>query len=343
MPKEKATVTFYNISQCGFFKFGDKAPLYGSTEELMKEVKEWSDDKALIETYLYEPKNDLLPVYLFDIKEKNSDWLITMWNQVPSNGQSVASVMGDSQVGRADVVMNAVAEGSIPGFATYFWIIPQKKIFATIRFQHLITAQKAMQEYMESFLEIASSHACIDYDEDDNILNHNGFIADQDTEDEEPNQRIHPRFRTELVRRPGKHDLIRNNAHQVSRVERNTMLKLNNAEELDWWQRLMRFTSIHIPNDKPDRMRLRYRLTTSVTEDDVNSIIEAWEDNQDKQWDDYGFVFRGSSEIHWLSKSLARDEIEIEIKRSNDEVVDADSLIDALSAMKADLIKLAKG
>ena len=341
MALETANITFYRITQCGFFAFGEGAPEFGSTEELLKELKEWSEGKTLIETKLHEPVGDILPTYLLDIQEHAGTWLLTMWNQVPSTKQNVASVMAESSVGKADVVMNSIKKGSIPGFATYFWFHPGQNLFATLRFQHLVTAQKAMQVYLESFLELASSHVV-----STGLLGETGIEVKgyQETQGDEASEvrRLYPRFRTQMVRSPGKHDLILKNFDRITRVERNTLLRLDRPEDIDAWQQFLRWTNISQPQQRPDRMRIKYRLTTCVTLADVTAMIDDWNQDAEKEWDDYGFVFKGSTDIHWLSHSLARIEQDLEISRDNDEVVNSDSLLKALHPIRASLLKTAQ-
>lgn len=108
MALETANITFYQINQCGYFAHGEDVPAFGNTPSLLKEVAEWSKGKTLIETKLNEPVGDVLPTYLFDIQEFGGAWLLTIWNEVPSTKQNVASVMATSAVGKADVVMNEI-------------------------------------------------------------------------------------------------------------------------------------------------------------------------------------------------------------------------------------------
>lgn len=342
MPIETASLTFYAINQCGFYTWGGDEPQFGNTHELLAELQEWSEGKELQQTKLYEPTGDLLPVYLLDIRPYENAWLVTVWNQVPAAGKNIASVMGQSRVGNADVVMNKIVEGSIPGFATYFWFIPEHNIFASARFSHLITAQKAMQVYMESFLEFASSHAIVERMDGQELgLNVIGYRADPAAPDEAL-PKVSPRFRTRLIKHPGKHEYILRNFDRISRVERSMLLRLNKASDLEMWQKLIRFTNMHKPAQQPEKMRLKYRLTTEVTEQDVRAMIDSWNEGAEKQWDDYGFVFRGSSDIHWLSHSLARKEFDLEVNRMNDEVVEPESLLKALHAIKPELLRMAQ-
>lgn len=343
MSTETASITFYSITQCGFYSWRGKSPLFGSTSKLLTEIAAWSKDKELQQTKLYEPKGDLLPVYLLDITQHGNDWLVTMWNQVPSTEKGVASVMGSSKVGDADVVMNPVAKGSIPGFATYFWFLPNTESFASVRFSHLITAQKAMQEYMESFLEFASSHAVLERQEGPDLEVVLLGYKENPAGSELPSLKIYPKFRTELVKNPGKHEYILKNIGQISRVERSMQLRLDQKEDLSMFQTILRFTHMHNPVNPPKQMRFKYRLATGVTKDEVQAIIDSWNEGAEKQWDDYGFVLRGSSSIHWLSHSLARKDVALNIGRVNDEVVEPVSLLVALHANKTELLSVAKG
>ncbi|MGC3292800.1 hypothetical protein ACPTFP_30630, partial [Pseudomonas aeruginosa] len=55
----------------------------------------------------------------------------------------------------------------------------------------------------------------------------------------------------------------------------------------------------------------------------VEQIIVSWIDAQDREWDDYGFQLKGEASPHWRSHSIARDEIQQDVKRDNLEVVNA--------------------
>ncbi len=44
--------------------------------------------------------------------------------------------MRNSSVTAPDVVMNQIQDNSIPGYATYFWILPSYGLFASVRFKN---------------------------------------------------------------------------------------------------------------------------------------------------------------------------------------------------------------
>lgn len=341
MPVEKAKITFYRVSQCGYYPRGEAdAPAFGSLQSMLTDLSNWSNGKQLAATKTYEAADgaEFLPAYLMDITQGASSFVVTMWNQTPGTEGKVAAVIGTSNVGNPKVVMNAVPEGGIPGFATYFWFIPKQNVLASIRFQHLVTGLKPLQLYMESFLESFSKHVVwtdpapgIDLE-----------IAGYSKGEGQPTQSLNPRFRPQLLRKPGAHDFILNNADAVRKIVRKTALDLDRPEQLDRWQRLMEWTHLRQANQQPDEVKVQYELPVQVSREDIEAIIEDWNAGHERQWDDYGFKLKGNPKPHWLSHSLARSDFDLDITRNDLEVVNAESLLKALTANQAEILRLLK-
>lgn len=339
MPVEKAKITFYEVDQCGFFHRGEPGAAFGNVQNMLCDLVEWSRDKQLAATKVYEPADgsDLMPTYLMDITEGDGAWLVTIWNQTPATEGKVAAAVGTSNVGAATVLMNDIPPGGIPGFATYFWFIPAQKVFASIRFQHLVTGQKPMQQYMESFLESSSRHVVWTDPAEGVDIELAGYREGPNA----PVQDLSPRFRTKLFRKSGLHAMLLNNAGRVRKVLRKTTLRLDRAEQLDQWQKVMAWTHIRAPQNRPDLVKLQYEVAAQLTRDDIEAMIASWNAGHDREWDDYGFRLKGeSSKVHWLSYSIARKEFDLNVKRNSLEVVNPQSLLKALHGGRAEILKL---
>lgn len=337
---EHAKVTFYNVDACGYFKHGAKAPEFGSLTSTLQQLSAWSMGKQLVGTKTFQPEDgsDLHPAYLLDIREGDRSWLVTTWNQTPANEAGVASVRGESSVGDAEVVMNKIDQGSIPGFATYFWFIPDRNCFASVRFQHLWTGQKSLQRYIESYLELFSPHVVINAG---NLDEHEVLGYTKVPNDKPVRGFISPRFRTSLVEKPGDLDLIRQRVDSIRRVIRKTTLELNMQQDLAIWQKFLEWTHMKAQGARKDKVRVQYELTSRITLPELTTIITEWEENHDREWDDYGFVLQGeASKPYWLSRSLARCQVDLDITRNNDEVVNPASLLKALTDKRDQLLGL---
>lgn len=340
MPAEKARISIYDISKCGYYKWRGDDPEFGSIDEVVRDLSLWSKGKLLVATKTYEPEDytELFPAYLLDVKEKNGNWLVKIWNETPASEGNVHSVVGTSSVGNPKVIANEIEKGSIPGFATYFWIVPKNNIFASVGFQHLITGQPAFQQYMKSYMEMFSKfvvHAKAPApDIDIEILGYR-----QSNKDKPLN--LHPRFQTALFSKPGDYEFLKKNVDKITRAVRKTKLQLNRNDDLKMWQQFLRWTQISVPKGKPaDFINLQYVVGANITENDLTNIIREYQDNQDRQWDDYGFKVKGDQKTHWLSHASARGEFELDVIKDNDEVFNTDSLLAALDKRKAAILKL---
>ncbi|MFB9159924.1 hypothetical protein [Chromobacterium violaceum] len=336
--RETAKVTFYKIKACGFYRRGEDRPDFGSISTLLADLKEWSRGKHLVQTKVFEPQDgqDIHPAYLLDIKEQNGSWVVATWNQTPANEAGVASIKGESSVGDAEIVMNEIDPESIPGFATYFWFLPDRGIFASVRFQHLWTGQKSMQLYLDAFLASFSRHVVFGEKEDADVV-----VVGYCENPGEPPRNLSPRFRTALEQKPGKKDIIRENATNIRKIIRKSTLQLNRHPDYAWWQTFLHKTHISEPQARPEKVRVQYEISTSVTLQDVNAIISDWDEHHEREWDDYGFTLKGQpNQPLWLSHSLAREEFELDIERNNPEVVNSESLLASLNAAKDRILRI---
>lgn len=340
MPVEKARIRIYDISKCGYYAWRGTEPEFGDIGEIMSDLSLWSKGKSLVATKTYESADftEIFPAYLLDVKERNGNWLVKIWNQTPASEGNVHSVMGSSSVGNPKVIANEILKGSIPGFATYFWVVPKKNIFASVGFQHLITGQPAFQQYIKSYIESFSKfvvHAQAPKDGVDiDIL---GYRSSSKYEP----LNLRPRFQTEMFTKPGDYEFLKRNVDKITRVVRKTKLQLNRVDDYKAWQQFLRWTQISVPPSKPaDFINLQYIIGANITKSDLTSIVDEYQNNHDRQWDDYGFKVKGDQKTHWLSHASARGEFDLDVVKDNDEVFNTDSLLSALDKRKAAIFKM---
>lgn len=335
---ETAKITFYRILQAGYYLRGQSNPEFGNVLEMLENLRSWSVVKTLIETKTYSPVDgsDSLPVYLMDIAQGNHGWIVTMWNETPTVNGSNAAVIGGSSVGRAEVILNDVPDGGIAGFATYFWFVPDHNVFASIRFQHLITGQPAMQEYMESYLSLFSPNVVRTNPGADTDVQISGYRRSPSSSVEN----VHPRFRTQLATKPGDYEFLKSEASRIRKVHRKTVLDLRRAQDLSFWQGALQKVGLRQVQELQDSVRIRYEINADLNREQVSEMIDSWVGNHGSEWDDYGFQLRGESSPRWLSRSIIRNEFDLDISRDNAEVVNSASLVTALDLRRQTILGL---
>ncbi|MGF1840937.1 hypothetical protein [Vibrio atlanticus] len=338
---ETAKITFYKLEKCGLYKYGEEEPVFGKSADYLQQLKDWAthNSKPLEETctYALEESEDVDNTYCYDIvkDKKSGDYLLTTWNETPSYEGKVAAVKRKSSVGKATVEFTKLPKDSIPGYATYFWFIPQKNVVATIRFQHRMNGKANLDKYMREFITKFSDYVVLGKSKtaDFHIC---GYSADGLTNP----QNLHGYFKANLVRKPGEIDYLTQNIGSIRKITRHNKLVPKNSSNQDFWQKALTNIGIKKTKKLTTEVKFSYEFSFKPKMSELKEIITDWQTNHDAKWDDVGFTLVGEQVPRWLSNSIAKDEFELDIVRVNDEIVDADSILDELLKQRNIILNL---
>lgn len=339
---EEAKITFYRVSRCGYYKGFQSTPEFGGMGDTLEQFMGWAkaEGRALSDTCTYEieDNSDCLKTYCLNLSKQpaNADFLLTTWNATPINSGRVASVQGNKRVGEAGVIFDKVPNGAIPGYATYFWFIPEKKLLATVRFQHVLNGSEGMtrllHEYMAKFTSYVVRAENPDVGVDVQVLGYAGTP-------EAPHEPLFPRFKTELFRKQAAVDLIIASYSSVRKIIRKNLLVSAEKNDFELWQKLLCNMGITDPH-KPEHMSIKFEIPYKPTKVEMKAIVAEWTANHESKWDDVGFKMTGRDDPVWLSHSIAKSTFKIDVKRDNDEVVNSESLLSELAKIRDAAISL---
>ncbi|WP_295755977.1 hypothetical protein [Undibacterium sp.] len=331
---EEVKVSFYNIDRCGFFQRSNSEPLFSSIADVLTQLATWTSGVDLSKTKILDANPDKgYPVYLLDIHKTGSEWVFATWNEVPASETGVASVSSNSKVGTPEVHMNEIAPNSIPGYATYFWVLPDEKLLATLQFQHKVNGQKQMQNYIHSFMSHYMSYAVIDVDAPDEYR----VIGYTDPNDGKVKSNVRANFKTAAYVKTGPVEFILKCHASIKKVVRRGHVNINSVSDRKIWQSFIQFVRGNKNNAyQLINQSLYVELEYQPELDELKRMIEVEikEIRADVR-DDIGFIMEGdASKIHWISKAGAYGNVELEIDRVDEESIKLESLLSALNANK---------
>ena len=155
-----------------------------------------------------------------------------------------------------------------------------------------------------------------------------------------PPRKLRSRFKSELYTKSGEYALLLRDVGLIRKVVRKTELELNRRAQISLWQSLLRGVGLVEPAARPDEVRVQYSMEATLTETELRELIAGWtEDDSRTEWDDIGFVMSGdASKVHWLNRSIARDDFELDVSRDNAEMVNPQSLLDELYRFRTSLL-----
>lgn len=338
----KATVTLYRVRSCGLFKYPQSRKAeFGDMAAILSDLAEWADGQYLEDTKVFDPdeNSDMFPVYLADIAQMDGDWLIALWNQMPESEGGVAAISARSPVGQPSVKVAPSVKGTLPGIATYFWFLPDAGLLATVKIQRPFTGQSALQAYIENYIRYFSSYVVHDVStENTDDVSPLGY---RQRPQDEPME-LHAKFRTRLCRLPSEVDELVANAANITKICRRDYIDLSTSVEKKRWESVAEFIGIASPSvPTRKRARLEYVADISMDAQQVKEIVEDWNKSGGPEGaTDIGFHRVGQSGFTWLSGSVARDEIDVDLQNKVPEFFDAAVLLRSLRKHRTRLVTM---
>ncbi|MCI5137182.1 MAG: hypothetical protein D3922_01920 [Candidatus Electrothrix sp. AR1] len=339
--KEEVKIRFYSIEKCGYYKHGEKEPEFGELSDVLSELFMWITERQInfIDSCTYsigEEDNDLLRTFCFDIKyhEKTKDFFITTWNEVPSHDGKISSVYAFDRVGEANVFENDIEENTIPGYATYFWFVSDLNMLLSVRVKNSLYGLDNFKKYIKGFMESYSKHAVI-LQLDDNNAEKQGYRKEESSEI----LKLYPLFKINLIRKKFELNLLRDKRKNIRKIIRRNRLNLAINMDKNLFDNVLISLGIKKEVYDNNNIDIKYNLNYTPSEEELNSIIDQASSEKLSNENDYGFVFSGDDDVHWLGRSIVKDDIDIDIKMNN-EVVDLESLMNCLLEKRDRIVRL---
>ena len=324
---EEAKILFYKINSCGYYKHGLQEPEFGSISSVLSDLKNWIHDLTLIQRGTYEVRDgeELEKSYCLNCIQRNNQFLVTMWNQIPTTqNNAVAAISADSTINVTTYSFKEFPKNTIPGYATYFWIIPDKNLLATIRFHHSKNGHKNFTKYLNEFMAKFSSYVVA---EENNEDEHNLILGYRETDDDEI-QSLNSRFHDSIYKKDGMIEYISQHQNRITKIIRKNRLSITESDDRGFFTRMMDRVLLQNVNPESTEVKVKYEVNYTPSQDQLQQIIREWNEKNETRWDDIGFNISGHT--YWLSHSTAKDKIDLNITRDNDEVINTQSLIQTL-------------
>ncbi len=335
----KVRIQLFNISRCGFYPHGKDNASFGSIEDVLTQLHQWSKGLDLSQTKILDPdyEGSLDPVYLFGIKKAAAGWVVSTWNEIPHGESGVASVSMNAKVGVPDVHLNEIKENSIPGYATYFWIVPGRNLLATIRFEGGRSGQPGLVAHIGRFMSRFMSYTIVEDRGGEQIV-----VGYTDKRDGIP-QKVKPMFKTMVAQKPGQTKFLVDNFAKVRRVLRRGHLTTLSVLEKDFWQSTVRYLRGEPKPNHVVNQRVAVEIDYRPTRAELEAMIAAEEGDPDVTgWDDMGFLLDGEKNPRWLGSARASGEITLNVRKHNEVAVDLDTLLQALHDNQAIIFQFLK-
>lgn len=328
----------YDITRCGYYKYGKEKPEFGGIANTLQEIQLWVQSKTLADTNLYTPpeNSEKLPAYCFSIDQYRSNanlWLIITWNKTHDSEDGIRIANGAAKVGEITVTNQSIGPTDIPGFPSYFLIMANEGLlFNILPDGQRHSGHHGMCDFIESFMKGVSSHAVIDPNPEDTDKAVTGYRENEASQIKP----LHAYFRTRLKRVPGRLDFIRQNVSKIRKIIRSTEVSTGVAKEKTLLNKLMGAIGLERPIYGKKELRLNYAVDYRPTPEEIDTIIEGALNDADHN--DVGFKMSTGNTVYWVNRSTAKCDLQLSII-SDDDIYPASQLLEQLNLRKDILLK----
>lgn len=348
---EDVGIWLYRISRCGYYPWrnegGNVAPYFGGTSQTLAQLTQWAQGKTLgrTSTLNLAPGDESTEVYFVAAEHhvETGDYLVCTWNRYPGNRQNVSSIGVGDVVGSVSSKVTEVDENRIPGYATYFWVMPGEARIATINLKHPNKGLGRFSTYLQSFLKFVNPAHVVPAEQqpDDGTIKISGYRSEPTGDIFQST--VKPLFNIESIPLGGEIETLRQNVSQIDKVECKTVIRSKSTADMAKWQSIMSIGRLfrHASPRQEDTV-VKLEIPMSFTLDELNQTIEEWSPDPNHTGDtkgDIGFHLRGGK-TKWLSRSQARKTYALEVEWIDEELVKMRNLMLQLQRHRADVLRM---
>ncbi|MDX5517570.1 hypothetical protein [Stenotrophomonas sp. RG-453] len=331
--KCKSSVRWYDVTSCGYYKHGETAaPVFGDISSMLAELVHFAKGKKLAQTRLL-GSDDTLGTYLAGISSHDGVYVISLWNQVSGDtSNAVKSLPEDALVGQAKAVKTKIAKGNIPGYPTYFVVLPAEGVVGTLKVRDNVPGLDAFKRYANEFLSTSTRQTVTKLAKGEvEILGYRQSKKDEIA-------KLHPRMVLQVRRDKDRAAYIRENAEKVRKVVRSRTLNvLANPSDFTLWQSFLKAVGMSSKHAGKHEMHVKHQVDVNNDAPAIIALVDEHEHTVVPKDNDFGFVFTGQSEPHWLSNALCNTSFEIDVPAVNGVFLASDLAV-KIAAKKAAII-----
>lgn len=314
----RATLTFYDISQFGYYKRKVDSPIFGDLQGTLEELSTWASRLNRLDATRMNGI-DRRGCFLVDARNigSNGDFLLVFWNESHNNDGIVPSIFLNSTKGNPLIAENEVEEGSVPGFPTYFLVIPSRMKLVAVRFDGDSSCMPNVALYIQGFMRTFSRHV-VRTDAVDGEMRILGYKINPGDADEPP-QTLAPRVRVKLVPKPSAVQEILGRQLDIKAVIREETLNTQLLEDRSKLSKALSWIRNGAvgPSIVSESLKTVVEVDYTPNTDELTALIDEFVQSGDLENFDLGFKLRGAPNVKWLGRGALQQKLDLDVVRSN--------------------------
>lgn len=333
----EARIRFYDIKKCGYYLRAQKTPLFGGVNDTLVNLSSWANDgRTLINTTTYEPNSDkdIYNTYFCDWFKPNggNDSILILWNEVPNDKGVIYGMNPTASPGNRSMQKTDFGdEPAIPGFPSYFWFIPEHKVFATVLFNHSISGKGNLDHYIKGFLANKSPYRV--FDSDNKVIGYS-----RNGKPDGYSEHINAYFATLGRKNDELEQELLQNRHKIRRFIKRETLQYTSHDGRSIVEKIFSKLLNNTPVFDNQARTISHELHFEPTASQIKQIISSYTGREGlSSLKDVGFVYNDQTRV-MLSGINVTAATDLKVTRQEDHIIRPQTLLAALTKQRESLL-----
>lgn len=332
---------FFEVTDCGFYSFGrsDKKVYGGELKETFLAIENWFEGRELKDTtpWAKSIRTKKPQCYCRDIycDESTNDYVIVLWKADTAMNGNIYGVPETSKGGNGKTVEVSSKKGTekiIWGMPCYYWVIPDKKIIVSIKFDNSLTDANLFQEYINACMGVRIKN---DKRKEHQVTDE-GYLRFKFKDEKAPNCLLSYRFHMHQIQTKTSTLSLAKLAQRTKKIIRRTTIKTVANNDKPWWSKI--FTSDGIFNKTLNQeQKVEVKVDVDLTTKEVQALLDEASNSTSHDGDNIGFI-DDKNTITWADKHILKANIFMQLNSANH--IKAVTLYEAIEKKRAQYIKL---
>ncbi|TDX29846.1 hypothetical protein DFO67_10684 [Modicisalibacter xianhensis] len=312
-------MNFFNVDRCGLYRLGSEETFGCELSETFELIKDWVKDRPFSSTIPWDPatsKSNKPKAFCRDMckDEGSGDYFLVLWKSDPGGTEGLLGVPEDDANGRGEIVKHSGAHNGrkvIWGRPCYYWIISDKNIVVSIKFDHSVCDAQLFQDYIVSCINNRVRHPNRVREYTDSGYVRISYVGEE-------SNRYRYSFSMSLKSLNTSDIEMQDLSRRVTHIVRRETIKVDTKDErAEWVSKFTELVPFVAAKPKSKTRRIEVRAEAKPTVSEIKEIIEknAHESRGGDGWDNVGFdTDRG---VTWVDSYRLRDTINLSGRKGN--------------------------
>lgn len=344
----KVKFKYSKLNKLGYYSTRKSVQDIDNKIDILDGMKKWGESHSQIQNacpFEVDPANGNYGVYFCGMaKGASNDYVLALWNEAPNLKGNVVGLRGSDAPGKAQINKKLGRKGYIPGYPSYYWIVPNENILVHLYVDDMPAGASHLKTFVKAYLANKSEN-CVFQKQSSGSIEIEGFSIDGGPMPDEEHTFLRPEFTSSRIYKDEiLADIIRRQPDISSVIKKETLhySKLHQRSSIESFFRNM-IPGTNIRGGQLEGRAITHSLKYKPSKGEIKMMYSRFKEELNKlpeqrEVDNVGFRFSDRSSL-FFKDSLAKIETDLKVNHGSNSLIEPIDFLNKLTSKKNDFLR----